>query len=146
MFDIGAPELLLIVIVAILVIGPKEMPRALRTAGQWIGKIRRVSGHFRSGIDAMIREAEMEEMEKEWKERNQRIMSNSESAKDAEPQMEPLPKQSAPNPEPDAAVSAESRVAPPPPAPSEPDAKSAGDASPARDEPQLPFDAAKGKG
>lgn len=146
MFDIGAPELLLIVIVAILVIGPKEMPRALRTAGQWIGKIRRVSGHFRSGIDAMIREAEMEEMEKEWKERNQRIMSSSESAREAEPKMEPLSKQAAPKPKPGAAASAESRVAPPPPASGDPDAKPAGDASPARDEPQLPFDAAKGKG
>ena len=50
MFDIGASELLLVVIVAIVVIGPKDLPFALRTAGRWIGKIRRVSGHFRSGI------------------------------------------------------------------------------------------------
>ena len=56
MFDIGAAELLVIAVVAILVIGPKDMPLALRTAGRWIGQIRRVSGHFRAGIDAMVRE------------------------------------------------------------------------------------------
>lgn len=74
MFDIGAAEILVIAIVAILVIGPKDMPLALRTAGRWIGQIRRVSSHFRSGIDAMVREAEMEEMEKKWQERNAQIM------------------------------------------------------------------------
>lgn len=72
--DIGAAELLVIAIVAILVIGPKDMPMALRTAGRWIGQVRRMSNHFRAGIDAMIREAEMEEMEKKWKERNAQVM------------------------------------------------------------------------
>ena len=74
MFDLGATEILLIVIVAILVIGPKDLPLALRTAGRWLGKIRRVSAHFRTGLDAMIREAEMEEMEKKWREQNEKIM------------------------------------------------------------------------
>ena len=75
MFDIGASELLLVVIVAIVVIGPKDLPLALRTAGRWIGKIRRVSGHFRSGIETMIREAELEEMEQKWREQNAAIMA-----------------------------------------------------------------------
>lgn len=74
MFGIDAPELLVIVVVAVLVIGPKDLPLALRTAGRWIGKMRRVSNHFRTGLDAMIREAEMEEMEKKWKEQNEAIM------------------------------------------------------------------------
>lgn len=74
MFDIGPTELLLIVIVAVIVIGPKDLPLALRTAGKWIGKIRKVSSHFRTGLDAMIREAEMEEMEKKWREQNDKIM------------------------------------------------------------------------
>ena len=74
MFDLGASELLLIVIVAVVVIGPKDLPLAMRTAGRWIGKIRRISAHFRSGIDTMIREAEMEELEKQWKDRNAAIM------------------------------------------------------------------------
>ncbi|TMM48772.1 Sec-independent protein translocase protein TatB [Qipengyuania marisflavi] len=75
MFDIGASELLVIVIVAILVIGPKDMPRALRSAGRWIGKMRRMSNHVRAGVDAMIRDAEMEDMEKSWAERNRQIMA-----------------------------------------------------------------------
>ena len=74
MFDIGASEFLLVVIVAIVVIGPKELPVALRTAGRWIAKMRRVSGHFRSGIETMIREAELEEMEREWRKQNEEIM------------------------------------------------------------------------
>lgn len=74
MFDLGASELLLLVIVAVIVIGPKDLPLAMRTAGRWAGKIRRVSGHFRAGVDAMIREAELEEMEKKWREQNDAIM------------------------------------------------------------------------
>lgn len=75
MFDIAASELLLIAVVAILVIGPKDMPRAMRLAGRWMAKARRVSGHFRTGLDTMIREAELEEMEREWREQNARIMA-----------------------------------------------------------------------
>ena len=77
MFDIGAAELLVIVIVAVVVIGPKDMPRALRTAGRRIGKVRRMSAHFRTGIDTMIREAELEEMEQKWKARNEEIMART---------------------------------------------------------------------
>ncbi len=84
MFDLGASELLLIVVVAILVIGPKDMPVALRTAGRWIGKVRRLSGHFRSGLDAMIREAEMEEMEKTWKKQNDQIMAHHPASRPVE--------------------------------------------------------------
>ena len=74
MFDIGATELLLTVIVAIVVIGPKDLPRALRTAGSWIGKIRRVSGHFRQGVEEMIRQAELQEMEEKWRAQNAAIL------------------------------------------------------------------------
>ena len=74
MFDIGPTELLLIVVVAVVVIGPKDLPLALRSAGRWIGKLRKMSAHFRSGIDAMVREAELDEMEKKWKAQNEKIM------------------------------------------------------------------------
>lgn len=77
MFDIAPSEFLLIAIVAIVVIGPKDLPLALRTAGRWIARVRRVSGHFRSGIETMIREAEMEEMERKWREQNAAIMAAS---------------------------------------------------------------------
>ena len=77
MFDLGAIEILLIVVTAILVIGPKDMPKAMRTAGRWIGKVRKVSAHFRTGIDAMVREAELEDLEKQWKARNEEIMKRT---------------------------------------------------------------------
>jgi len=75
MFDIAPSELLLVAIVALLVIGPKDLPLALRTLGKWIGKVRRMSNHFRAGVETMIREAELAEIEKEWRERNARIMA-----------------------------------------------------------------------
>jgi sec-independent protein translocase protein TatB len=86
MFGIDWPELLLIVIVAVIVIGPKDLPLALRTAGKWMAKIRQVSGHFRAGLDAMIREAELEEMEKKWREQNEEIMRQYPSGGPAEMQ------------------------------------------------------------
>lgn len=76
MFDLGADELLLTAVVAIVVIGPKDMPRALRTAGRWIAKVRRMSSSFRSGIENVIREAELEEMEAEWRKQNAAIMAS----------------------------------------------------------------------
>ena len=84
MFDIGVGELLVIVIVAVVVIGPKDLPLAMRTAGRWIGKMRRISAHFRSGIDTMVREAELEDMEKKWKAQNEEIMRRSAALTEAE--------------------------------------------------------------
>ncbi|HSF11983.1 MAG TPA: Sec-independent protein translocase protein TatB [Erythrobacter sp.] len=84
MFDIGAAELLVILVVAVVVIGPKDLPLAMRTAGRWIGKMRRISAHFRSGIDTMVREAELEDMEKKWKAQNEEIMRRSASLTEAE--------------------------------------------------------------
>ena len=77
MFDIAPSELLVVLLVAIVVIGPKDLPIALRTAGKWIGKMRRMSAHFRSGVESMIREAELEEMEKKWREQNAAIMAQN---------------------------------------------------------------------
>lgn len=83
MFDLPSfDEWLVVAIVAIVVIGPKDLPMALRTLGRWIAKVRSVSGHFRSGVETMIREAELEEMEKKWREQNEAIMA-------AHPQPEP---------------------------------------------------------
>ncbi len=84
MFDIGAAELLVILIVAVVVIGPKDLPLAMRVAGRWIGKMRRMSAHFRSGIDAMVREAELDDMEKKWKAQNEEIMRRSAALTEAE--------------------------------------------------------------
>jgi sec-independent protein translocase protein TatB len=74
MFDVAPSEFLLVAIIALLVIGPKDLPKAMRVVGQWIGKARGMARHFRSGFDAMIRESELEEMEAKWKAENERIM------------------------------------------------------------------------
>ena len=67
LFDIGWPELMLIGIVALVVIGPKDLPRALRVAGFWVRKARTLSREFQSSIDQMIREAELEEIREDLK-------------------------------------------------------------------------------
>ncbi len=66
-FDIGWPELMLIGIIALVVIGPKDLPRAMRVAGYWIRKARTLSREFQNSVDQMIREAELEEMREELK-------------------------------------------------------------------------------
>lgn len=74
MFDIAPTELLLVAVVALVVIGPKDLPRAMRVVGQWVARARGVARHFRSGFDEMVRQAELEEMEKKWAAENERIM------------------------------------------------------------------------
>ena len=65
MFDIGWSELVLIGIVALIVIGPKELPTALRTAGMWMGKVRRMASEFQGQFQEAMREAEMADIKKE---------------------------------------------------------------------------------
>lgn len=74
MFDVAPTELLLVVVVALVVIGPKDLPKAMRFVGKWMGKARGMARHFRSGLDTMMREAELEELEKQWREQNDAIM------------------------------------------------------------------------
>ena len=64
MLDIGGGELLVIGIVALVVIGPKELPGLLRTAGNAMGKVRRMAAEFRSQFDEAMREAEIDEAKK----------------------------------------------------------------------------------
>ena len=74
MFGVDTSEIILVAVLALIFIGPKDLPNALRTVGKWIGQIRGMARHFHSGIETMIREAELEEMEKKWREENERIM------------------------------------------------------------------------
>ena len=74
MFGVDTSELILVAVLALIFIGPKDLPNALRTAGRWYGQVRGMARHFTSGIESMIREAELEEMEKKWREENERIM------------------------------------------------------------------------
>jgi sec-independent protein translocase protein TatB len=64
MFDIGWSELLLIGIVALIVIGPKELPTVLRTLGQWMAKLRRMATEFQNQFQEALREAEVADLKK----------------------------------------------------------------------------------
>ena len=108
MFDVGYSELLLIAIVALVVIGPKDLPRVMRTVGHWVGRAREMARHFRAGVDTMMREAELEEMEKKWREENERIMRDHPLAQPFDPEAP----SSGPESEPPAATDAD--TSPPP--------------------------------
>lgn len=74
MFGIDSGELIIIALVALVVIGPKDLPRAMRAVGNFVGRARGMARHFRTGFDAMIHEVELEDMEKKWRADNERIM------------------------------------------------------------------------
>jgi len=75
MLDIAPSELLLVALVALVVIGPKDLPRVMRTVGHWVGRARGMARHFRAGFDEMVRQSELEEMERKWASENARIMA-----------------------------------------------------------------------
>ncbi len=74
MFGVDSLELFIVAIAALIFIGPKDLPVAMRTVGRWVGRVRAHARHFTAGIENMMREAELEEMEKKWREENERIM------------------------------------------------------------------------
>jgi sec-independent protein translocase protein TatB len=65
MFGIDSPELLVIAIVALVVIGPKELPGLLRTWGRWLAQMRGMASEFRGHVDEMIRQTELEDVKKQ---------------------------------------------------------------------------------
>ena len=64
MFDIGWSEMAIIMLVAIIIIGPKDLPRVARTIGQWTGKARAMAREFHRSLDDMAREAELDDIKK----------------------------------------------------------------------------------
>ena len=68
MFDIGWMELLVIAVVAILVVGPKDLPRLMRTFGHYAGKVRRMASDFQTQFDQAMTDAELEEMQRRYQE------------------------------------------------------------------------------
>jgi sec-independent protein translocase protein TatB len=73
-FGVDSSEFFIVAIAALIFIGPKDLPRVMRVVGQWVGRARGMARHFTAGIENIIREAELEEMEKKWREENERIM------------------------------------------------------------------------
>jgi sec-independent protein translocase protein TatB len=64
MFDIGWSEMAIIAFVALIVIGPKDLPKTMKTVAHWMRKARSLTREFQSGIDEMVREAELEDARK----------------------------------------------------------------------------------
>lgn len=105
MFDVASSELLMVAVVALVVIGPKDLPRVMRVVGHWLGKARGVARHFRAGMDEMIRQSEMDDLNRKWAEQNERIMrehpmtdTERDALADADPVMTPRPDLIAPTP------------------------------------------------
>lgn len=65
MFGIDSPELLVIAVVALVVIGPKELPALLRTWGKWMSQMRGMASEFRGHVDEMVRQSELDEVKKQ---------------------------------------------------------------------------------
>ena len=65
MFDIGWPEMFLVAVVVLLVVGPKELPNILRNVGKWISKAKVVTREFRTHVDDMIRESELDAVQQQ---------------------------------------------------------------------------------
>jgi sec-independent protein translocase protein TatB len=65
MFDIGWSELFVVLIVALVVVGPKDLPKLMRTIGQWAGRARAMADQFKRSFDDMARQSELEELRNE---------------------------------------------------------------------------------
>jgi sec-independent protein translocase protein TatB len=65
MFDFAWSELALIAIVALLVIGPKDLPRVMRIVGQWVRRARSIAREFQGSVDQMMREAELDDVKRQ---------------------------------------------------------------------------------
>jgi len=137
MFDVGWSELLLIGIVALIAIGPKELPGALRTLGQWMGKVRRMASEFQSQFHEAMREAELADLKKEVDEMATKAQSYThfdpieDIRKDIENAAGPPPALDTLSETPVPQAASESGAATPPPPASEPAPAAAVPAEPA---------------
>lgn len=66
MLDIGSWEFLIVIVIALVVIGPKDLPALVRTVSQWIRRARSLAREFQSGLDDMAREAEVDKIAREF--------------------------------------------------------------------------------
>jgi sec-independent protein translocase protein TatB len=116
MFDIAWSELLIVVIVAILVVGPKELPALLRSLGQMMGKLRRSADDFRRQFDEAVREAGAEDLQREM-----RALKQSNPLTQIRDQIDEVARGAAmtdqPAPKADEEASAGDDLGPPPPLP-----------------------------
>lgn len=78
MFDITSSKLLILAIVALIVVGPKDLPILLRTVGKYLGMIRRQAAEFRSQFDEALREAELDQVKKDFEDVGREMRSTIE--------------------------------------------------------------------
>lgn len=92
MFDIGGDEFLLVAVLALLLLGPKELPKVMRFLGHWTGRIRRFSSAFRAGVESMVHETEVKDLEQSWASGRDDVLAKlaaEEAARAAQAQPEP---------------------------------------------------------
>jgi sec-independent protein translocase protein TatB len=89
MLDIGWPELFVIIVIALLVIGPRDLPKALYTVGQWVRKARMVAGQFQRHVDDMVRESHLDEVRDSVKHVNKIHTYKAKALKDIENTIDP---------------------------------------------------------
>ncbi len=127
MFDIGWGELVVIGIVALIAIGPKELPTVLRTLGQYMGKVRRMASEFQGQFQEAMREAELAELKKQAEDLKSSVSDLGNSVKDLgsldpladtqkqiESALDDAAKPELPKPDSSAAVETTEAVPPPP--------------------------------
>lgn len=89
MFDLTSSKLLILAIVALIVVGPKDLPILLRTVGKYLGVVRRQAAEFRAQLDEAMREAELDQVKKEFdKVGNEMRATLEEGAAAADPHVE----------------------------------------------------------
>jgi sec-independent protein translocase protein TatB len=82
MFDIGMSEMLIIGVVALIAIGPKELPGALKTFAYWMRQARKLAREFQSGVDDLVRQAELDEAKKAVEDAHRNITQEIEKSVD----------------------------------------------------------------
>lgn len=82
MFDIGWSEMLVVALVAVVVIGPKDLPRVMRTVGQWSTRARGMAREFQNSMDEMARQADIDDMRKKMAEMQTDVNNSVNSALD----------------------------------------------------------------
>lgn len=75
MLEFDTSKLLVWGLIALVVIGPKDLPKVMRVVGYWLGRARAMSNQFKAGLDQMMRDAELAELEKKWAAENEKIMA-----------------------------------------------------------------------
>ena len=100
MFDIGWSELLVIGVVAIVVVGPKELPRLMRTFGHYLGKVRHMAADFQRQFEEAVRDSEIDEVRKAMQDFHAEVSDVTPRGTVDRPLMMPSPAEPAPMPPP----------------------------------------------